>query len=114
MTVQNGNDSGKVIKLEALPPMNGVRPSADILFSSVAKTYKGRGVLVVILTGMGSDGTQGVKELKKCCDCYCLVQSERTCVVYGMPKKVVEAGLSDDVVDIEEMPTRILQAVQRT
>jgi len=60
---------------------------------------------------MGTDGLSGVKEMKKTCDCYCLAQSERTCVVYGMPKSVVEAGLSDEVTDLEMIPARLLQMV---
>jgi len=103
--------SSKVIKLKATPPVNGVRPSADVLFRSVARAYQGERILAVILTGMGSDGVSGIKEMKKTCDCYCLVQSEKTCVVYGMPGNVVSAGLADEVEDLNMIPSRLLQIV---
>ncbi|WP_286725120.1 chemotaxis-specific protein-glutamate methyltransferase CheB [Pelotomaculum sp. PtaB.Bin117] len=112
MTVQTGSEAGRTFKLKAAPPVNGVRPSADVLFSSVAKAYKGRRVLAVILTGMGSDGMLGVKEMKRTCTCYCLVQSEKTCVVHGMPKSVVDAGLADDVEDIDAITARVLCLVR--
>jgi len=113
MTVQTGSESGRIFRLKAAPPVNGVRPSADVLFYSVAKAYKGARILAVILTGMGSDGMLGVKEMKRTCECYCLVQSEKTCVVNGMPKSVVEAGLADDVEDIDAIPARVLHIVHR-
>src|SRR5690606_9639997 len=48
-------------------PVNGVKPAADVLFKSVAKAYAGKRVLAVILTGMGSDGTEGLRALKNAC-----------------------------------------------
>lgn len=110
MTLQQENDVC-LIKLEDTAPVNGVKPAADVLFRSVANVCRGKRVLAVILTGMGTDGLSGVKEMKKTCDCYCLAQSERTCVVYGMPKSVVEAGVSDEVTDLETIPARLLQMV---
>jgi len=110
ITVQSVN--GVVtIKVESTPPVNGVKPSADVLFRSVARLYQNKRVLAVILTGMGKDGMQGIEELKKSCECFCLTQSEKTCVVYGMPKSVVEAGFSDAVEDLASIPSRILQIV---
>lgn len=99
---------GPVIGLESSPPENGVRPAADVLFRSVAATCRGRRILAVILTGMGSDGMLGVEEMKKTCECYCIAQSEKTCVVYGMPKSVVDAGIADAVEDLQSIPGRIL------
>lgn len=111
MTIKRNHTAGFKIKLELLPPVNGVRPSADVLFSSIANVYKGGKILAVILTGMGSDGRRGVEELKKQCECLCLAQSKETCVVYGMPKSVVDAGLADTVEDLEHIPYRIMQVV---
>jgi two-component system chemotaxis response regulator CheB len=96
-----------VLKMEDTPMVNGVRPAADVLFHSVAEEYAGKDILVVILTGMGSDGVKGVYELKKKCNCYCMTQSESTCVVYGMPRCVFEAGLSDEVADLDRISRRI-------
>ena len=99
------------VLMNTAPPVNGVRPAADILFGSVAETYRGAKVLAVVLTGMGNDGMKGVRMLKRHCDCYCLVQSEKTCAVYGMPRSVYEAGLADEVLDIDSMAKRMEQLV---
>ncbi|MTV48888.1 chemotaxis-specific protein-glutamate methyltransferase CheB [Heliobacillus mobilis] len=111
MTVQPGKGASKVIKLNNSPLVNGVRPAADVLFESLAQGCKRDRILAVILTGMGNDGLRGVTEMKLHCDCYCLTQSEKTCVVYGMPRSVAEAGLSDEAVDIEEIAARINRLV---
>ena len=97
----------KMIQLKKTELVNGVRPAADVLFETVADIFKGQRVLVVILTGMGSDGTRGVSLLKAHCDVHCITQSEETCVVYGMPRSIVEAGLSDESLDIEKIAARI-------
>lgn len=112
MTVESSDASGKVLKLLDTPFVNGVKPSADVLFHSVAKAYEGRNILAVILTGMGNDGTQGIAEIRKRCGCYCITQSEKTCVVYGMPRSVYEAGLSDETADIGMIAERIVQIVE--
>lgn len=98
-----------IIGLTVTELVNGVRPAADVLFKSVAKTCAGKNVLVLVLTGMGSDGLNGIMELKKSCNCYCITQSEKTSVVYGMPRAVVEAGLCDEIVDIEHMHKRVIR-----
>lgn len=108
MVLHPSGSPGPLIRLQSTPPVNGVRPSADVLFRSVASACRGWRILAVILTGMGSDGTAGVEEMKKHCRCYCLTQSQRSCVVYGMPRSVVEAGLSDAEEDIGAIPSRIL------
>jgi two-component system chemotaxis response regulator CheB len=107
MVVRTTNEK-KIIGLKVTELVNGVRPSADVLFFSVAKACPDKNILVVVLTGMGSDGLKGVEELKKRCNCYCISQSERTSVVYGMPRAVEEAGLSNEVLDIENIQTRII------
>ena len=87
------------------PPENSVRPSADVLFRSVAEAFDGR-VLAVIMTGMGNDGMKGVQALKSG-GCYCITQTAGTCVVYGMPRAVDEAGLSDESADLDALAGRI-------
>ena len=91
------------IILEDSPAINGVKPAADVLFESVADTYNGSGVLAVILTGMGHDGERGLALLKDKQECFCLTQSEETCVVYGMPRAAVESGNADKVVDLDRI-----------
>jgi two-component system, chemotaxis family, protein-glutamate methylesterase/glutaminase len=109
MVVGVPDEKGKKLQLTEAPFVNGVRPAADVLFESVAKVYKGMNILAVVLTGMGNDGTKGIREMKAHCNCYCLTQSEDSCVVYGMPKCVVQAGLSDEVVELKNLATRITQ-----
>jgi two-component system chemotaxis response regulator CheB len=92
------------------PPENSVRPSADVLFRSVAEVFEGH-VLAVIMTGMGNDGMRGVQALKSS-GCYCITQTAETCVVYGMPRAVDEAGLSDESADLEALAERIAVLVK--
>lgn len=81
------------------------KPSVDELMASVALHYGPWGV-GVIMTGMGYDGRDGIKLLKEKGG-YVVAQEERSCVVYGMPKAVVEAGLADAVVPLEELPRHL-------
>lgn len=85
------------------------RPSVDALMLSVAEFFPGR-ALGVILTGMGNDGLKGLIELKKTGG-RIFAQNEDTCVVYGMPKAVVDTGIADKVLPIEEMAGEIINAV---
>jgi len=105
-------DKDRKIALSEEEAVNGVKPSADILFLSVAEQFRGEKVLAVILTGMGSDGADGVSALKKSCRCFCIAQNEESCTVYGMPRAIVEAGLHDRVVNLNSIPgliSRILR-----
>jgi len=86
-------------------------PSVDIMFMSLAKVV-GKGSLAVVMTGMGSDGTKGMKELKVL-EGFAIAESEETCVVYGMPRSLVEAGLADRVVPLGEIGRTILECVMR-
>lgn len=109
MVIREVDENRRIIKLEESAFVNGVRPAADVLFHSVARMYSGMDILAVILTGMGNDGVDGVRELKEKCNCYCITQSEATCVIYGMPKCVFDAGLSDEEVDLENIAKRMQQ-----
>ncbi len=97
----------KVLRLLETAPVNGVRPAADVLFDTVAQIYKGQRILVVVLTGMGSDGTRGVSRLQDQCEVHCITQNEETCVVYGMPRSIDEAGLSDESLPLDDIAARI-------
>ncbi|HEX8947770.1 MAG TPA: chemotaxis response regulator protein-glutamate methylesterase [Dissulfurispiraceae bacterium] len=85
------------------------RPSVDALMSSVAEFFPGR-ALGVILTGMGNDGLHGLTALKKTGG-RIFAQNEETCVVYGMPKAVVEAGIADKILSLEEIAGEIINSV---
>jgi two-component system chemotaxis response regulator CheB len=85
------------------------RPSVDALMLSVADCFPGRS-LGVILTGMGNDGAKGCKKIKENGG-RIFAQNEESCVVYGMPRAVIEAGIADKVVSLEEMAGEIINAV---
>ncbi len=100
-----------VVEFNMDPPENSCRPAVDVLFRSVANCYNGN-MLAVIMTGMGSDGKEGVKYMKQF-GCICLSQSADTCVVYGMPLAVDESGLSDESVPLTKLAERITAIVRR-
>lgn len=77
------------------------RPSVDITFGSAARSVKGK-ILAMVLTGMGQDGREGCKLLKRN-NATIWTQNEQSCVVYGMPMAVETAGLSDAVLDIKDL-----------
>ncbi len=87
------------------------KPSANVLIESVAQAM-GRRTLGVILTGMGSDGLEGVRVLKQKGG-RALAQSDATCVVYGMPKAIVDAGLADEIIDIDDMASAIMTGLYK-
>jgi two-component system chemotaxis response regulator CheB len=92
----------------SLKPMDVVhRPAADILFQSAADCF-GSGVLGVVMTGMGDDGKKGAAWIKAKGGTV-LTEAEESCVIYGMPRSVTEAGLSDGAVPLEKMAERILE-----
>ncbi len=82
------------------------KPSANVMIRSVAEAVGKRG-LGVILTGMGSDGCEGVRALKEKGG-RALAQSDSTCVVYGMPKAIVDEKLADEIVDLDDMAEAII------
>ncbi len=102
-----------VIGINDWPAENSCKPSVDVLFRSVAEYWGDSGVLAVILTGMGSDGLNGVSILKKK-RCFCITQSESSCVVYGMPKSVDEAKLSDRSVHLDSIASEIITLTQNS
>jgi two-component system chemotaxis response regulator CheB len=102
------NGKGRVVThLDVHPLDTPHRPSADVLFQSAAEVYGGR-VLGVVMTGMGADGRDGSAWIKAAGG-RILTESEDSCVVYGMPRSVVEAGLSDASVSLERMAGAILE-----
>ena len=96
-----------VCGLSDAPPVLSVKPAANIMFLSVADEYGGN-VLCVILTGMGRDGTDGGKALKQR-GAYVIAESQKTCVVYGMPKAAVEAGIVDEILPLDEIPEAMVR-----
>lgn len=98
-----------VIRLNQNPPENFCRPSADPMFRSLAKVY-GDKVLGAVLTGLGSDGARGASELVAAGSSV-VAQDEATCVVYGMPKAVVDAKLTSAIFPLNGIAPYLLKAV---
>ena len=99
-----------VCGLSDAPPVLSVKPAANIMFLSVADEYGGN-VLCVILTGMGRDGTDGAKALKRR-GAYVIAESQKTCVVYGMPKAAADAGIVDEILPLNEIPDAMVRIVR--
>ncbi len=98
------------LKLSSALPIKGHRPAANLLFDSVASYYKSSAIAVV-LTGMGDDGMTGTRAIKQAGG-FCIAQDEASCVVYGMPKAVIEAGLADVVLNINDIGSYLLKLVK--
>jgi len=93
-------------ELSQAPAVNRHRPSVDVLFRSAAN-FAGANAIGVILTGMGKDGANGMKEMKEA-GSYNFAQDEASCVVYGMPKEAVLAGGVDESVPLLDMTRKVL------
>ena len=100
---------GGVVRTLADPPVDGFRPSATVLFDSVAKTY-GRSTLAAILTGMGRDGVFGLRRVREQGG-RIIAQDEQTCSVFGMPAAAIDEGLADYVLPITLVPTKLVELV---
>jgi len=93
------------------PPVHHQRPAADVLFHTVADQV-GPNAVGMILTGMGADGARGMLAMRNA-GAYTLAQDEKSCVVYGMPKEAVKLGGVDEVVSLNAMAGKALNALAR-
>ena len=98
-----------VSRLDVRPLDTPHRPSVDVLFQSAAEVYGDR-VLGVVMSGMGSDGRDGAAWIKARGGDV-LTEAEETCVVYGMPRAIVEAGLSDEEIPLDRLSSAIIERV---
>jgi two-component system chemotaxis response regulator CheB len=105
--------AGGQARLKASPPVGGHRPSATVLFQSVAQSY-GSAAVGVLLTGMGKDGAQGLRALRDA-GAHTIAQDEATCVIFGMPKEAITLGAVEEVLSLEQIGARLgaLMAVQK-
>lgn len=108
MTVRSSGGIPK-ISLNQDPPLGSHRPAVDILFDSLVPF--GNQLVSVILTGMGSDGAAGMQKIKQAGG-YIIAESEATAVVYGMPKAVVDLGIADEVLPVQQVASAIVKAVK--
>jgi len=106
--VERTSKGGLCVRINDDPPMNRHRPSVDYLFHSVVSVI-GKNSVGVILTGMGGDGAKGLLEMKKI-GSMTIAQDEKTCAVYGMPKRAVEMDAVKKVVSLENIAREILVA----
>jgi two-component system chemotaxis response regulator CheB len=93
------------VRLSDAPPLGGLRPRADLTIADAAKLY-GSALVLVVLTGMGKDGLEGARAVKAAGG-RVLAEAESTCVVYGMPRAVAEAGLADEILPLHELAAAI-------
>lgn len=103
------NGERKIV-LSKEPPVGNHRPAVNVMFDSAAQF--GKDLVSVIMTGMGADGCIGMKKIKANGG-YSIAQDEPSCVVYGMPKAVVDAGLADEVRPLTKIAEAIVEAVRR-
>ena len=101
------NNGGKyTIHYSDEPAREGVKPCANYMYESLTDSHFDE-VVCVVMTGMGADGTVGIKNLEAKKKVHVIAQDQDTCVVYGMPKSVVNAGLSDQVVPLDQLAQEI-------
>ena len=107
--VPAGGGERKIV-LSQEPRVGNLRPTVNYMFDSASQF--GRDLVSVIMTGMGSDGCEGMKKIKATGG-YSIAQDENSCVVYGMPKAVVDAGLADEIRPLNKIAEAIVEAVRR-
>ena len=105
------SSSGLRLRTIQSPPVNHCRPSVDVLFRSVAE-HVGADAVGVLLTGMGYDGARGLSMIRDAGGAT-LVESQDSCVVFGMPQAAIKLGAAESVVPLEAMGEAILAAVSR-
>jgi two-component system chemotaxis response regulator CheB len=98
-----------LVHIKESEPGQNYKPCVDVTFGSIAKAMPGQ-ALAVILTGMGADGREGARLIKDG-GSHIWAQDEATCVVYGMPAAVVDAGLADQILPLDQIGNSIAAAV---
>lgn len=104
------NGSNHCIKISEEPAVDGLRPCANIMYESLEESSYDE-VICVVLTGMGADGTRGIKGLTSKKQIHVIAQDEDSCVVYGMPKAIAQTGLVDEVVPLNRIAETITKNV---
>uniref|UniRef100_A0A7C4XDZ7 Protein-glutamate methylesterase/protein-glutamine glutaminase n=1 Tax=candidate division WOR-3 bacterium TaxID=2052148 RepID=A0A7C4XDZ7_UNCW3 len=99
--------SGARVELSDEPPRHGVKPSADVLFESMAEVYREKAIGLV-LSGMGHDGTQGLSRIKECGGLV-IAQDPKEAPIAGMPQSAIDAGIVDFVLPVAEIPGKIME-----
>ena len=103
--------SNYVIRLNDAPAIDGLKPCANVMYDSLQNSNFDE-ITCVVLTGMGADGTNGIKGLSACHkNIHVIAQDEQSCVVYGMPKALAATGLVDEVVPLNKVAEAITKNV---
>ncbi len=102
--------SGHYVEISDAPPRNSLRPCADIMYESL-RDCDFNDITCVVMTGMGNDGTEGIKNLAQSKYVDVIAQDKDTSIVYGMPKAIYEAGLVDVVAPLESIASEIIKNV---
>jgi two-component system chemotaxis response regulator CheB len=97
------------VRLDDSPPRGTLRPAADVTMASAAAVY-GAHTVGVLLTGMGSDGTEGFRDIRQAGG-RTVAQNRETCLIYGMPRAVAEQGLADEILPLDEIAPEIARIV---
>lgn len=111
MLLESCKNGDILIKLDKSPAISGHRPSVDVMMNSLSDTGF-KNIIGVILTGMGSDGSKGVKKLKDVNNGFIIAQDEESSVVYGMPKMALQTGAVDKVVPLNKISDEIIQFLE--
>ena len=107
MNVQRNATGTYSIHYTDEPSREGVKPCANYMYESLSDSHYDE-IVCVVMTGMGADGTIGIRNLEETKKVHVIAQNQDTCVVYGMPKSVVNAGLTDTVVPLDEIAQEII------
>jgi two-component system chemotaxis response regulator CheB len=99
------------IELSDGPKKGAHKPAVDVMMTSIAQ-IKIPGLIGVIMTGMGADGRDGFADLKGSRKLHVIAQNEESCVVYGMPKSVVEAGYADEIQPLDQISKAIIKKLE--
>ena len=105
---KSGNHTRIYFSME--PAREGVRPCANYMYESLAETSYDQ-ICCVVLTGMGADGTEGIKNLERNKKLHIISQDEATCAVYGMPRAIALTGLVNEVLPLERIADAITREV---
>jgi two-component system chemotaxis response regulator CheB len=97
------------VEVKTGPMVHHQRPAVDVLFKSTAK-YAGANAVGVILTGMGADGAEGLKDMKNA-GASTIAQDEKTCVVFGMPKEAIKLGGVDKILPLDSIANEIIRMI---
>ncbi len=109
--VAGADGKNRIIRITNDPPENSCKPSVDYLFRAISHHYIGRAT-GVIMTGMGSDGTIGIKLMKRN-GSFIIAQDEDSCTVFGMPKEPIETGSVDVVAPLGNIAREITSTVKK-